>query len=153
MGLCSDYVRVCVRPMCCLFAGVCAAMHGGGPGRVDHSKYKIASVMHCGLNNKEITTTEPEIQSLLSDSTRIDFTTDNDKVIQECDIIFTLVATPSLDDGSYDVSNVDDVVSDFQRLGWKTKDSLIGKSLVVGCTTNPGDCDICLLYTSPSPRD
>ena len=95
-----------------------------------------------GLNNKEITTTEPEIQSLLSDSTRIDFTTDNDKVIQECDIIFTLVATPSLEDGSYDVSNVADVVSDFQRLGWKNKDSLIGKSLVVGCTTNPGDCDV-----------
>ena len=95
-----------------------------------------------GLKNKEITTTEPEIQSLLSDSTRIDFTTDNDKVIQECDIIFTLVATPSLDDGSYDVSNVVDVVSDFQRLGWKDKDSLNGKSLVVGCTTNPGDCDI-----------
>ncbi len=95
-----------------------------------------------GLKNKEIITTEPEIQSLLSASTRIDFTTDNDKVIQECDIIFTLVATPSLDDGSYDVSNVADVVSDFQRLGWKNKDSLIGKSLVVGCTTNPGDCDI-----------
>ncbi len=95
-----------------------------------------------GLQNKEIITTEPEIQSLLSDSTRIDFTTDNDKVIQECDIIFTLVATPSLDDGSYDVSNVADVVSDFQRLGWKNKDSLIGKSLVVGCTTNPGDCDV-----------
>ena len=95
-----------------------------------------------GLKNKEITTTEPDIQFLLSDSTRIDFTTDNDKVIQECDIIFTLVATPSLDDGSYDVSNVHDVVSDFQRLGWKTKDSLSGKSLVVGCTTNPGDCDI-----------
>jgi len=95
-----------------------------------------------GLKNKEIITTEPEIQSLLSASTRIDFTTDNDRVIQECDIIFTLVATPSLDDGSYDVSNVDDVVSDFQRLGWKDKDSLNGKSLVVGCTTNPGDCDI-----------
>ena len=95
-----------------------------------------------GLQNKEIITTEPEIQSLLSASTRIDFTTDNDRVIQECDIIFTLVATPSLDDGSYDVSNVDDVVSDFQRLGWKDKDSLNGKSLVVGCTTNPGDCDI-----------
>ena len=95
-----------------------------------------------GLQNKEIITTEPEIQSLLSVSTRIDFTTDNDKVIQECDIIFTLVATPSLEDGSYDVSNVADVVSDFQRLGWKNKDSLLGKSLVVGCTTNPGDCDI-----------
>ena len=60
-------------------------------------------------------------------------------MIRECDIIFTLVATPSLEDGSYDVSNVDDVVSDIQKIGWKT--SLTGKSLVVGCTTNPGDCD------------
>ena len=89
-----------------------------------------------------IGTTEPDVHDLLWSSKNIEFTTDNDKVILESDIIFTLVATPSLDDGSYDVSNVDDVVSDFQRLGWKTKDSLIGKSLVVGCTTNPGDCDI-----------
>ena len=87
-------------------------------------------------------TTEPCVHELLWQSKNIEFTTDNDKVILESDIIFTLVATPSLDDGSYDVSNVDDVVSDFQRLGWKNKDSLIGKSLVVGCTTNPGDCDV-----------
>ena len=89
-----------------------------------------------------IGTTEPDVHDLLWSSKNIEFTTDNDKVILESDIIFTLVATPSLDDGSYDVSNVDDVVSDFQRLGWKPKDSLIGKSLVVGCTTKPGDCDI-----------
>ena len=94
------------------------------------------------LRQGVIGTTEPDVHDLLWSSKNIEFTTDNDKVILESDIIFTLVATPSLDDGSYDVSNVDDVVSDFQRLGWKTKDSLIGKSLVVGCTTNPGDCDI-----------
>ena len=94
------------------------------------------------LRQGVIGTTEPDVHDLLWSSKNIEFTTDNDKVILESDIIFTLVATPSLDDGSYDVSNVDDVVSDFQRLGWKNKDSLIGKSLVVGCTTNPGDCDI-----------
>ena len=94
------------------------------------------------LRQGVIGTTEPDVHDLLWSSKNIEFTTDNDKVILESDIIFTLVATPSLDDGSYDVSNVHDVVSDFQRLGWKTKDSLSGKSLVVGCTTNPGDCDI-----------
>ena len=97
------------------------------------------------LQKKVLGSTEPEVHELLWNSKNIEFTTDNDKVILESDIIFTLVATPSLEDGSYDVSNVDDVVSDFQRLGWKTTEEngsgLTGKSLVVGCTTNPGDCE------------
>ena len=91
------------------------------------------------LRKGVVGTTEPNIHDLLWSSKNIEFTTDNERVIKESDIIFTLVATPSLEDGSYDVSNVDDVVSDFQKIGWKT--SLQGKSLVVGCTTNPGDCD------------
>ena len=52
-----------------------------------------------GLQNKEIITTEPEIQSLLSASTRIDFITDNDMLITEHVITFILVATFSMDDG------------------------------------------------------
>ena len=47
--------------------------------------------------------------------------------------------TPSLEDGSYDVSAVWKVVEDI-----KTEMSSIAnypKSFVVGCTTNPGDCD------------
>ena len=91
------------------------------------------------LRKGVVGTTEPNVHDLLWSSKNIEFTTDNERVIKECDIIFTLVATPSLEDGSYDVSNVDDVVSDIQKIGWKT--SLTGKSLVVGCTTNPGDCD------------
>jgi len=94
------------------------------------------------LRNKAIRTTEPAVQELLERSHNIDFTTSNERVIKECEIIFTLVATPSLEDGSYDVSAVDDVVSDFQKYGWNNMDSLVGKSLVVGCTTNPGDCDV-----------
>ena len=94
------------------------------------------------LRNKAIRTTEPAVQELLERSHNIDFTTSNERVIKECEIIFTLVATPSLSDGSYDVSAVDDVVSDIQKYGWNNMDSLVGKSLVVGCTTNPGDCDV-----------
>ena len=94
------------------------------------------------LRNKAIRTTEPAVQELLERSHNIDFTTSNERVIKECEIIFTLVATPSLEDGSYDVSAVDDVVSDIQKYGWNNMDSLVGKSLVVGCTTKPGDCDV-----------
>ena len=91
------------------------------------------------LQRGEITTTEPLVGQYLESSRRIEFTTDNLRVIEESDIIFTLVLTPSLKNGSYDVSNVDDVVSDILKYGWD-KD-LSNKSLVIGCTTNPGDCD------------
>ena len=87
------------------------------------------------LQNKIIFTNEPQVQDYLSQSENIEFTTDNQKLIDESDIIFTLVQTPSLEDGSYDVSAVWKVVQDLQNS--KTK----GKSFVVGCTTNPGDCD------------
>ena len=87
------------------------------------------------LQNKVIFTNEPHVQDYLSQSENIEFTTDNQKLIDESDIIFTLVQTPSLEDGSYDVSAVWKVVQDQQNSNTK------GKSFVVGCTTNPGDCD------------
>jgi len=93
------------------------------------------------LQLKKYSGTEPRVSDLLNTSNNISFTVLNERVIDECDVIFTLVATPSLEDGSYDVSAVDDVVSDILKFGWENKNSLTGKSLVVGCTTNPGDCD------------
>jgi len=87
------------------------------------------------LKHKVIFTNEPQVQDYLSQSENIEFTTDNQKVIDDSDIIFTLVQTPSLEDGSYDVSAVWKVVQNLQNSNTK------GKSFVVGCTTNPGDCD------------
>jgi nucleotide sugar dehydrogenase len=88
------------------------------------------------LNKKIIQTAEPHVTEHLKEATNIEATTDNKKVIAECDIVFTLVATPSSPDGSYDVSSVWDVVRDFQE-----SSNVQGKTLVVGCTTNPGDCE------------
>ena len=87
------------------------------------------------LQNRVIFTNEPQVQDYLTKSKNIEFTTNNQKVIDESDIIFTLVQTPSLEDGSYDVSAVWKVVQDLQN------SNTDGKSFVVGCTTNPGDCD------------
>ena len=87
------------------------------------------------LQNKVISTNEPYVEDLLSCSKNLSATTDNLKVIKECDIIYTLVATPSNEDGSYNVDSVWKVVEDFKKLRCDRK------SLVVGCTTNPGDCD------------
>ena len=89
------------------------------------------------LQNGIIDTAEPEVQQYLSNAKNIEFTTDNIRVITECDIIFTLVATPSLEDGSYDVSAVWKVIDDFKDIPILLDE----KSLVVGCTTNPGDCN------------
>ena len=89
------------------------------------------------LQNKIISTNEPEVAKLLSNSSKLSATTNNLKVIRECDVIYTLVATPSSKDGSYDVSAVWKVVEDLKKAGKKNTD---GKAFIVGCTTNPGDC-------------
>ncbi len=86
------------------------------------------------LNAKKISTNEPEVEDLLRISKNFRATTNNKEVIEECDLIYTLVSTPSLEDGSYDVSAVWNVVEDLKDITKK-------KYFVVGCTTNPGDCD------------
>jgi UDPglucose 6-dehydrogenase len=87
------------------------------------------------LNKKIIETAEPYVAEHLKEARNIEATTDNKRVIRECNIIFTLVATPSLADGSYNVNAVYDVIRDIQTAG-----DVSGKTFVVGCTTNPGDC-------------
>ena len=91
------------------------------------------------LQDKKVGDSEPDVQELLQKSERLEFTTDNKRVIRECDLIFTLVATPSLEDGSYNVSAVWDVVNEIKEE--MTSIANYTKSFVVGCTTNPGDCD------------
>jgi nucleotide sugar dehydrogenase len=91
-----------------------------------------------GLNNRFIATNEPQVAELLDDAKNFTAVLDNVEVIKQCDIIYTLVATPSLPDGSYDVSAVWQVVNDIQSCEFP----LTGKSFVVGCTTNPGDCEM-----------
>ena len=90
------------------------------------------------LQERKIDTHEPAVKELLSKATNITFKTGNLDVVRECDILYTLVATPSLPDGSYDVSAIWGVISDIQQSGFDVN----GKSFVVGCTTNPGDCEL-----------
>ena len=87
------------------------------------------------LNNREIVTNEPEVENLLKRAKNFRATTDNRQVIHECDLIYTLVATPSLEDGSYDVSAVWDVVDNLKEEMTTIGNSV--KNFVVGCTTNP----------------
>lgn len=89
------------------------------------------------LNNRIINSNEPYVAELLSESKNFKAVTDNVEVIKECSIVYTLVSTPSLPSGKYDVSSVWEVIKDFQNCNFPIN----GKTFVIGCTTNPGDCD------------
>ena len=91
------------------------------------------------LNRKKIKTNEPEVEYLLGKSKNLKATVDNRQVIRECEMIYTLVPTPSLPHGAYDVSAVWKVVNDIKEEMETVANH--PKVFVVGCTTNPGDCD------------
>jgi UDPglucose 6-dehydrogenase len=89
------------------------------------------------LQNKNVTNiTEPHIADLLTASKNITFTVDNHEVIRNCEVIYVMVATPSLADGSYDVSAVYEIANDIVT----HPEPVDNKILIVGSTVNPGDC-------------
>lgn len=116
--------------------GICFALlldRGGYAVRASD----IRSNYIAGLQRREISTNEPGVADMLRDCS-IDFTTDTRSVIQDSDVIYVMVATPSRADGSYDTSAVERVVEDVAECDF----DIAGKILVIGCTTNPGDCQV-----------
>lgn len=92
------------------------------------------------LNQKICLTNEPLIQSMLLDSKNFSATTKNIDVIENSDVIFTFVATPSTLDGNYDTTRVFEVVADFYTAS-SLNIPLYEKKFIIGCTTNPGDVE------------
>jgi nucleotide sugar dehydrogenase len=85
------------------------------------------------LSSKEFCSDEPGVNELLKTSRNFHPTTDFAS-LNDVDIIFILVATPSLPSGSY---NHDQVEKAMQQISEFTSDKLV----VIGCTTMPGYCD------------
>jgi hypothetical protein len=73
---------------------------------------------------------------MLSASKNIHFTVDNHEIIDSCELIYVMVATPSTSNGDYDVSAVHDVANDFLTHPGDIKN----KILIIGSTVNPGTC-------------
>lgn len=88
------------------------------------------------LQRRETDSTEPGVAEMLSNSKNIVFTMDNHEVIDNCDIIYVMVATPSLESGAYDITAVESVANDFVNHSGPVTD----KILIIGSTVNPGDC-------------
>lgn len=89
------------------------------------------------INSKEYTTTEPDVDNYLFNSKRFRATTDLEAATKHSDILFVVVATPSLPDGGYDHSQVDAVVEKLISYGKQENE----KHLVITCTVMPGYCD------------
>ena len=87
------------------------------------------------LQNKKTNTTEPHVKDLLQKS-NIVFTIDNQKVIDQSDVIYIIVATPSLPSGDYDMKAIDNVVADLKAYNGSLKDKLC----IIASTTNPSYC-------------
>ena len=89
------------------------------------------------INSKTLRSDEQGVEEKLKESNNFIATTDFEKTVQHSDMLFVVVATPSLESGRYDHSQVDSVVNKCISMG-KQKQT---KHLVVCCTTMPGYCD------------
>jgi nucleotide sugar dehydrogenase len=99
---------------------------------VDVSKEYVDS-----LNNKTFTSSEPSVDEYLSASNNFTATTSLSEAVNHSDMLFVVVATPSLENGRYDHRQVDSLINSIEMLGA----SNTRKHFVVCCTTMPGYCD------------
>jgi len=88
------------------------------------------------LRKRRLQTIEPHVYDMLLRSS-IYFTTKM-KEAKKADIIFIVVNTPSLQDGSYDHSRIDIII---EQLKCCVGPRLKPTPLVINCTTMPGYCD------------
>ena len=86
------------------------------------------------IKEKTFISTEPNVNDLIQSTTNLECVSDLDGVIQNCDIIYTFVDTPSNEDGTYNISNLNLVIENCLD-----SDYFKEKCFVVGCTVNPGD--------------
>lgn len=87
------------------------------------------------LNDKTFKTPEPFVEDFLRWDRNTKYTTELRDALT-ADVVFLVVPTPSLPDGSYDHSYLEDVATDLRLFG-----EVEDKHLVVNATTMPGYCD------------
>ena len=88
------------------------------------------------INNKNIESNEPQVKELLNSSTKLKAVYKNSQVIDQCDLIFAIVSTPSTPSGRYNVSSLEEIVQELA-----SRKDVKGKTLIITSTTNPGDCE------------
>ncbi len=89
------------------------------------------------LNNKTFTSDEEGVTAHLAAATNFRATTRLEEAITHSDILFVIVATPSLPNGRYDHSQVESLITKLESLPRHGQH----KHFIVCCTTMPGYCD------------
>ncbi len=89
------------------------------------------------LRHREFRSTEPGVDAWLRAAKNFRATTDMESAVRENDLLFLVVATHSLPDGSYDHSEIEAVLARVRALGRTAQP----KHLVVTSTTMPGYCE------------
>lgn len=91
------------------------------------------------IKNKQLISTEPLVEQLLNVSKNVIVTYDQNEIFEK-NIIFILVPTPSLPDGSYDHSAIEHIVDNLNKY-YKYKNYLEKKYIVICSTVMPKYCD------------
>ena len=86
------------------------------------------------INNKTFISTEPGVNLALRSSKNFKATTSIQEAIDFSDILFILVATPSLSNGKYNHAAVDSVAEQLIKLPTPCNK----KQFIIGCTVMPG---------------
>lgn len=89
------------------------------------------------LNRKTFFSNEKGVNDLLKNSKNFKSTTSIEDCINFSNTVFLMVATPSLENGKYDHSQIESVISKLEKFGKQRQKKL----LIVGCTTYPGFCE------------
>ena len=89
------------------------------------------------INNKTFNSSEARVNNRLAASKNFEATTDLDKALAHSNIVFVIVATPSLVNGRYDHSQIEGLVDNLMQRGPQNET----KHLVMNCTTMPGYCE------------
>jgi len=98
---------------------------------VDVSPDYIAS-----LNDRSLRSDETGVEEALQRATHFFATDDLESAVEHSDMLFVVVATPSLKSGRYDHTQIENIVNKLLQYGSRGP-----KDLVICCTTMPGYCD------------
>ena len=88
------------------------------------------------LNGKTFKSTEPMVSEMLVVSKNFVATTDLEKAVKHSDIIFVVVATPSLPNGRYNHRQIEMMCDNLMLMGPQSS----SKHLIINCTTMPKYC-------------
>lgn len=117
--------------------GLCFALNAERKGfKVE--AYDIHKPYIKSLQDKSFTSTEPYVNKYLKEAKNIHFHNDIKDIIEaSVNYIFVFVATPSIENGGYDHSQIEQIKTELIALGKQSSP----KHLIIGATTMPGYCN------------